>query len=190
MVRGILIGMVLLVVSSLMCGCGVAQEEYDKVTSDLSAAQGQIKTLQSDLSAAQGQIKTVESELSAAQAQIKTLESNYEKAQSDLSTAQSQIKTLQGDYDDQKAKIAKATAYATAFHIYLYPIRKEAGIAQKLHFASEAEWLVALTNSIKATGDDVLQSDLRTMMKGGPEGEAAGIRFLHNTVIMVLRSLD
>jgi len=183
MVRRILLGVVLLLVSSLMVGCGVAQEEYDRVTSDLSAAQAQIKTLESDYDKAKNDLSTVQS-------QIKNLEGDYAKAESNLSAAQSQIKTLQGDYDDQKAKIAKATAYARALHIYLYPIRKEAGIPQKLSYPSDAAWLVALTNSVEATGDDILESNLQTIMKGGPEAQLAGIRFIHNTTIMTLKSLE
>lgn len=197
MVRVILIGVVLLLVSPLMTGCGVAQKEYDRVTSDLSVAQEQIKTTESDLNAARAQTKTLESDLSAAQAQTKTLESDLSTAQgkiktleSNLSTAEGKIKTLQADYDDQKAKIAKAAAYAKAFHIYLYPARLKAGIPQKLDFASNAEWLAALTNSVQATGDDELLTMLRTMQQGGTEGNLAAQRFMSHTAIMVLRFLE
>ena len=114
--RWFLVAWVLLLVPLLMAGCGVSQEEFDSVLAERDAGQGQIASLQGDLDLSRAQTKTLES---------------------DLSALQSQVKTLQGNYEVQKTKMAKAAAYTGAWHIYLYPIRKNAGIAQKLSFASD-----------------------------------------------------
>ena len=71
-------GATLLVILSLMAGCGVAQEKYDAVIADRDAANTQVTSLQSDLEEAQRQNETLQDELSAAQAKYSDLESEYE----------------------------------------------------------------------------------------------------------------
>jgi len=104
--RWFLVGMMFLLLSWLLVGCGIAQEVHNAVVAERDAAQAQVTTLQSDLSSAQGQVKTLESDLSVAQAQITTLESDLSTAQaqtttleSDLSTAESRVTILEGDLD-------------------------------------------------------------------------------------------
>jgi len=43
------------------CAAGIPQEEYDRVSSDLAAAQTQIQSLQADLTKAQAQIQSLQS---------------------------------------------------------------------------------------------------------------------------------
>jgi predicted nucleic acid-binding Zn-ribbon protein len=69
MKRKLLIGMVLLLVSSLAlvgCPAGVSQEEYDAVVAERDAAQAQVVTLEADVAEAQAQV--AELEANAAQA--------------------------------------------------------------------------------------------------------------------------
>ena len=69
MKRKLLIGMVLLLVSSLAlvgCPAGVSQEEYDAVVAERDAAQAQAATLEAELAEAQAQIEELEA--NAAQA--------------------------------------------------------------------------------------------------------------------------
>jgi len=69
MKRKLLIGMVLLLVSSLVlggCAAGVTQEEYDAVVAERDAAQAQVVTLEADVAEAQAQV--AELEANAAQA--------------------------------------------------------------------------------------------------------------------------
>jgi hypothetical protein len=69
MKKRLLVGMVLLLVSSLTlvgCAAGVSQEEYDAVVAERDAAQAQVVTLEADVAEAQAQI--VELEANAAQA--------------------------------------------------------------------------------------------------------------------------
>ena len=164
-----LVGMVIMLMSLLVVGCGVPQEEFDSVLAERDAAQGRLVSLQSDLNTVQAQIDTLEG---------------------DLKTAQSQVQTLQGDYKNQEAKIAKAVAYTRCWHILLYQLRKEAGIPQKLSYASDAQWISALMQSVKAAGDNELLNIVKTMEKGGPEANVATARFMHHTTVMTLKSLQ
>ena len=160
---------VLLLFLTLIAGCGVSQEELDSVSAERDTAQGQVVSLQSDLNTVQVQIDSLES---------------------DLKAAQSQLQNLQGDYKDQEAKIAKAVAYTRAWHILLYQARKQAGIPQKLSYASDVEWIAALMKSVEVTGDNELLSIVKTMERGGPEANVATVRFMHHTTVMTLRSLQ
>jgi outer membrane murein-binding lipoprotein Lpp len=68
MKKAILIAMILLPMLFLLpsCAAGVSQEEYDKVTSDLAAAQAQIQSLQTDLTQAEAQIQSLQGDLTTA----------------------------------------------------------------------------------------------------------------------------
>ncbi len=63
MKKAIVIGMALVLVLFLMTSCGVPQEDYDKVSSDLATAQTEIQSLQADLSAKDTELSAKESEL-------------------------------------------------------------------------------------------------------------------------------
>jgi len=160
---------ILLLVLSLMTGCGVPQEEMDSMLAERDAAQGQVASLQSDLNTLRAQINALES---------------------DKSAAQSQLQALQGECNNKEAKIAKAAAYTRAWHILLYKARQQAGIAQQLSYASDAEWIAALIKSVEATGDNELLDIVKVMEKGGPEANVATVRFMHHTTVMTLRSLQ
>lgn len=64
MKKAILTGMVLVLVlfSLPSCAAGVSQGEYQRVTSDLAAAQTQIESLQGDLTEAQAQTQSLQSD--------------------------------------------------------------------------------------------------------------------------------
>lgn len=98
-----LVGVMLLLASLLMVGCGVPQEEHDAVVAERDAAKVQVASLQSDLNKAQSDLAAAESDLATAQAQIETLEDDIDKAESslgkaksDLAAAQRQVSELRG----------------------------------------------------------------------------------------------
>lgn len=80
--RWFAVGVVLLVVSLLVVGCGVPQEEHDAVLAGRDAAQAEVALLQSDLT-------EVQSDLATAQSQVSSL-------RSDLTVAQSKVSDLEG----------------------------------------------------------------------------------------------
>jgi len=75
--RWLLIGGTLLLVPLLVVGCGVPQEQYAALASDLSKAQQELQS--------------VKAELTAAQAKVSELTSSLERTQSDLEAAQADL---------------------------------------------------------------------------------------------------
>lgn len=71
--RWFLVGAMLLLVSLLVVGCGIPQEEHDAVVAELDSAQAQVASLQSDLTEAESQIESLESDLAAAESDYDTL---------------------------------------------------------------------------------------------------------------------
>ena len=154
MKKAILIGMVLVLVLFLLpsCAAGVPQEEYDRVSSDLAAAQTQIQSLQGDLTAAQG-------DLTAAQTQIQSL-------QGDLAKAQTQVQPLQDAKEAVEAKRAEASVYAEYLDMLMYPLWKEAELTPRFAFESDIEWMMELKNRADDMGDAELGNYLEELMKG------------------------
>jgi len=67
---GIGLALILILLLSVSCSSGVSQEKYDKVNSDLTAAQAQIQTLQTQLSAKESELGASNDKIKAAKAEI------------------------------------------------------------------------------------------------------------------------
>jgi len=78
MKKAIVIGMALVLVLFLMTSCGVSQQEYDKVGSDLTTAQTQIQLLQGELSAKETELSAKESELKVTKEKLKQGKARFE----------------------------------------------------------------------------------------------------------------
>ena len=152
MKKAIVVGLALILMLSFVTSCGVPQEEYARVSSDLAAAQTQIQSLQDDLTAVQG-------DLTAAQAQIQSL-------QGDLAKAQAQIQPLQDDKEAAEEKRAQASVYAEYLDMLLYPLWGEAGLAPRFTFESDIEWMMELKNRADDMGDAELSNYLEELLKG------------------------
>ena len=98
--RWFLAGVVLLVVSLLVAGCGVPQEEHDAVVAERDAAQAEVASLQSELAGVQSDLAATEDDLAAA-------ESDLGETESDLATARSSISSLQSDLRAAQAKVSQ-----------------------------------------------------------------------------------
>lgn len=105
--RWFLVGVMLLLVSLMMVGCGVPQEEHDAVLAERDAAQAELASLQSDLATTQSQLATTESDLTALKADLETAKADLETAKANLETANSKISTLQADLSTQKKNLAE-----------------------------------------------------------------------------------
>jgi len=77
MKKAIMTGMVLILTLFLLLSCGVPQEDYDRVSSDLSAAQSQIQSLQGDLTAVRADLTEAEEKLAEVLAYAEFLELVY-----------------------------------------------------------------------------------------------------------------
>ena len=147
MKKTILTGTVLILMLLFITSCGVPQEDYDSVSSDLAAAQTQIQSLQGDLTEAQAQTQSLQGDLTEAQAQIQSLESNKEAT-------------------EEKEKCAEALAYAEFLDVLMYPAWKEAGTTLRFEFEDDVEWFIELKNRSSIIGDTELSSYLKELEKG------------------------
>ena len=64
--RWFLVGMIFLLLPWLLVGCGVAQEEYDAVVSDLGTSQQELQSVRAELETAQAKNSELTSSLEKA----------------------------------------------------------------------------------------------------------------------------
>jgi hypothetical protein len=93
------VGIVLLLMSVLMAGCGISQEKYDASIADLAAVQKEIQTVKSDLQ--------------ASAAKVSELTSSQEKTKADLGTAQAKNTELTMTLASKQAELSSAQAVNT-----------------------------------------------------------------------------
>lgn len=111
MKKWLLVG-VMLLVSLLVVGCGIPQEDYNAVVDERDTAQAEVASLQSKLSKMQSDLSTAESNLAEAQSQIESLESDldeatrakYEELESEYSELNTKYNELKADYDELSVK--------------------------------------------------------------------------------------
>jgi len=89
------LALILILLLMLSVSCGISQDKYDKVVSELSAAQVQIQKLQGDLN-----VKTTE--LSAKEAQLKATNDKLTKAKNEVEVLNNiMIPSLTGEYNNK-----------------------------------------------------------------------------------------
>ena len=144
-----LIGMVLILMLFLLpsCAAGISREEYDRISSDLAAAQTQNQSLQADLTEAQADLTEAQADLAEAQA--------------DLAEAQAQIQSLQSDGGVAGEKCIEALAYAEYLDILMYQLWKEAKLTPRFDFEDDSEWMMEL----KSRADDIGDAELSNYAK-------------------------
>ena len=152
MKRTIMVGMVLILMLFLLSSCGVPQEDYDGVSSDLATAQAEIQSLQGDLTAVRGDLTKVQDDLAAAQA--------------DLTKAQAQIQSLQSNEEVTEGKRAEALAYAEYLDMALYTVWKESGIAPRFDFEDDLLWLLGLRDRASEIEDENLSNYVEELIEG------------------------
>ncbi|MFC2022109.1 hypothetical protein ACFLTR_02695 [Chloroflexota bacterium] len=86
-----LVGVILLVVSLLVVGCGIPTEDYDAAVADKEAAKAKVASLQSDLSEAQSQISSLESEVSSLQSIVSSLRIQVSALTSELAIVEKTV---------------------------------------------------------------------------------------------------
>ena len=142
-----LIGMVLILMLFLLpsCAAGISREEYDRISSDLAAAQTQNQSLQADLTEAQADLA---------------------EAQADLAEAQAQIQSLQSDGGVAGEKCIEALAYAEYVDVLMNPVWKDAGLTPRFIFEDEIEWMLELRSRASDMGDTELTSYVKELGSG------------------------
>lgn len=156
MKKRVLVGLALILPLLSAISCGVPQEEYNKLNSNLAVAQTQIQSLQNDLSAKKYELSMKESELVTAQAQISSLEDDLSAKERELATAQRQIAQLRSDTSllKDQYELVGETAIETAENI----VKRyyETHIYSEYDFFVCSDMSLDVWNMLKAQGIDAL----------------------------------
>jgi len=167
MKKAIIVGLALIPILLFITSCGVAQEEYDRVSSDLAAAQTQIKSLQDNLTAAQGDLTAAQAQIQSLQGDLTATQTQIQSLQGDLAKAQAQIQPLQEDKETTEEKRAQALAYAEYLDIIMYPLWKETEFTPRFSFKDDFEWMTELDNRASDLGDAELSNYLKELRERG-----------------------
>lgn len=81
-----LVGLILLLVPWLLVGCGVAQEQYDAVVSDLGKTQQELQSVKAELEATQAKVSELTSSQEKAKTELEATQAEHEAFKSDLNT--------------------------------------------------------------------------------------------------------
>jgi len=108
MAKIILIGVVFSLVVSLAAGCGIAQEEYDSMASELSQEQV-------ELSKARQELQSVMAELEQSRTKISELTSNLEGVKAELEAAQTNGTELTSSLEETKTELEKTKSAYVSF---------------------------------------------------------------------------
>lgn len=92
----LMVGMILLLVLWLSAGCGISQEVYDSVVSEVSKAQQELES--------------AKAELESFRAKNSELISSFENMKSELESAQAELETALGNLDTEKSKVLEITS--------------------------------------------------------------------------------
>ena len=95
----ILSALLLIVLFSASCASGVPQEDYDRLSEELSAVQSQMTSLQSQVAEA----AALKSQNEVLRTQYETLKSQYDSVQARYEELKAQSDSWQSDYDDLQA---------------------------------------------------------------------------------------
>ena len=100
---------VILLLSWLLVGCGVAQEQHDAVVADLSKAQQEAQTtrvelesVSSELSTTKSELESVKTSLTASQSKVSELTSSLGKSKVDLETKQAELDGVNEELNEIK----------------------------------------------------------------------------------------
>lgn len=110
-------GVMIFLVSLLVAGCGIPQEDYDAVIAEREAAEaqaaslrGQLTTASSEASRAKGDLAGVQSELVKVNNELEAARKEAESAKSAASNAQSQLPAVKSEASKAKSDLEAAEA--------------------------------------------------------------------------------
>jgi len=107
----LLISLAIVLFSVLSCTSGVTQQEYDRVSNELRAAQNQLASLQGKLAEAESlqevltkQSDATKSELSTVQAKYAELSTKHEELSEQFDATKSEFEAMQDNYEELSAE--------------------------------------------------------------------------------------
>lgn len=159
--RWVLVGMVFLLLPWLTVGCGIAEEEYAAVVSDLNKAEQELQVVKAELEASQAKVSGLtasleesETELKATKAKNSELTSSLGKNQTELEAAQAKVSELTASLEESESELTTTKSEYSSFK-------------------SEAKRLILLldnalklNHAILGTNAEILTDDLDGVRKG------------------------
>jgi len=149
----VILAIIVLLLSCLFAGCGVSQEEYDRVSAHFGASQIRIAELQKEYD-------EVNAELRASQAQVAELQKEYDGVNAELRTSQAQITELETEIETKIKKLREQyeivgeTPAETAESIVKH--YHETHIYSKYDFFVCSDMALDVWNMLKTQGIDAL----------------------------------
>ena len=110
--RWFLVGMMFLLLSWLLVGCGISQEVYDVVVAERDSLAADLQSFQGELDAAKSKLQSVQSELEQAQAEVESAQAKNSEMTSNLEKAEAELEAVQ-------ARLLEAKAEHEAFKLNL-----------------------------------------------------------------------
>jgi len=183
--------------SLLVVGCGIPQEELDTLRAEKDSIQQELESTQSRLQSTESKLESTQLELDSTKSEFLSIKSDLESTQgeldsvsTELQSVKNQLSSSQSTVRSQKSDMSKASNYVKALNVFLYPVRKEAGMEQLLDFEDESEWLKTLDNIVFNTKDDVFKTIYTEWKLREVDSSLGFTRFLSHIAIMTTRTLD
>jgi DNA repair exonuclease SbcCD ATPase subunit len=156
--RWFLVGMIFFLVPWLLVGCGVAQEEYDAVVSQLGSAQEELQTVKSELGAAQAKNSELTSSLGKSRTEVEAMQAKLEAAKGDLEATQAENSELTSSLEKTQTELEAAQAENETFKSEVISTWSD------LDKIVGLEWLIVGYWSAAAKGDEDLIEQLHAKM--------------------------
>ena len=100
-----LVGMMFLLLSWFLVGCGISQEVYDAVVAERDSLAANLQSVQGELDAANSKVQSVQSELESASNELETAKSEVESTQSELTIKESELQSVQSELDAAESEL-------------------------------------------------------------------------------------
>jgi len=190
MMRKFFLVFAVFIVSSPIIACGIPEEELNTVQAEKDSIQQELESTQNRLQSTEIKLKSTQSELESALSEIEVTQGELEKISTELKSVKNQLSSSQSTVRSHRSNMDKASKYIQALNVFLYPVRKEAGMEQLIDFKDEAEWLITLDKIVSDTKDDAFQTIYTEWKIGQVDSSLGFARFLSQIAIMALRTLD
>ena len=150
--------LVVLLIGVLLTGCGIPQEDYDKVVGDLAAAQTTIHGLDTDLASATERVAILEGELADHKETIDYVEDEYYSLKSEYEEFVADAEAFRAEYVEQDAVVQeyaddlmKANDYLELINVLYTPAFTVDGLSDQVIIDS-------VKNFVDKTGDEALST--------------------------------
>jgi len=150
--------LLVLLIGILLTGCGIPQEDYDKVIGDLAAAQTTIHDLDTDLASATERVTILESELEDQKETIDYVEDEYNSLKSDYEDLEAEAEKFTAEYVEQDALVQeyaddlmKANDYLELINVLYTPAFTGDGLSDQVIIDN-------VKNFVDKTGDEELST--------------------------------